>query len=87
MQSTSHHGLIPDRSKEPMESATQTLSSSDPQELPDPNPEAESNQSWKPRFDRRQSWSNEDHKHQLQERLLDVEQGRATGFTETGPEH
>ena len=38
--------------------------------------------SWKPTFDRRQSWSNQDRKHQLQERLLGVERGKETGFTE-----
>lgn len=38
--------------------------------------------SWKPTFDRRQSWSNQDQKHQLQERLLGFEKGKETGFTE-----
>ncbi|KAJ5874576.1 uncharacterized protein N7529_003006 [Penicillium soppii] len=38
--------------------------------------------SWKPTFDRRQSWSSQDHKHQLQERLLDSEKGKEMGFTE-----
>ncbi|KAJ5698369.1 hypothetical protein N7462_000374 [Penicillium macrosclerotiorum] len=82
MQPTSHQGLFPDRTKDPV--STQTSSSSQPHESPDPSPEAPSQQSWKPRFDRRQSWSNEDHKHQLQERLLDVKSGQQAGFTETG---
>lgn len=38
--------------------------------------------SWKPMIDRRQSWSNQDHKHQLQERLLRSEKGKELGFTE-----
>ena len=46
-----------------------------------------SGQAWKPKFDRRQSWSDQDHKHELQERLLNVEEGRETGFSETDPGH
>lgn len=38
--------------------------------------------SWKPTFDRRHSWSNEDRKHELQERLLGSEKGNVQGFTE-----
>lgn len=38
--------------------------------------------SWKPTFDRRQSWSDQDRKHQLQERLLGCEKGKEMGFTE-----
>ncbi|KAJ5360077.1 hypothetical protein N7517_009268 [Penicillium concentricum] len=37
---------------------------------------------WKPTFDRKQSWSNEDRKHQLQERLHGSEKGKEMGFTE-----
>ncbi|KAJ5317376.1 hypothetical protein N7508_001884 [Penicillium antarcticum] len=37
---------------------------------------------WKPTFNRRQSWSSQDQKHQLQERLLGSEQGKEMGFTE-----
>jgi hypothetical protein len=73
-----------------MASATQpqSLSSTDSHPLSDPNQDAESDQSWKPRFDRRQSWSQEDQKHLLQERLLEhAEIGRETGFTETGSSH
>ncbi|KAJ5685923.1 hypothetical protein N7536_008542 [Penicillium majusculum] len=38
--------------------------------------------SWKPTFDRQHSWSNEDRKHQLQERLHGSEKGKEMGFTE-----
>ncbi|KAJ5518783.1 hypothetical protein LT330_005135 [Penicillium expansum] len=38
--------------------------------------------SWKPTFDRQHSWSNEDLKHQLQERLHWSEKGKEMGFTE-----
>ncbi|CEJ62183.1 hypothetical protein PMG11_10691 [Penicillium brasilianum] len=86
MQSTIQQDSIPNRIREPPVSTTQPrdLSSSESHQPPDPNPDAVSDSSWKPRFDRRQSWSHEDQKHQLQERLLNVEQGRETGFTEKG---
>ncbi|KAF3396497.1 hypothetical protein F1880_007251 [Penicillium rolfsii] len=92
MQSTiqAQQGPFPDRTRETMASATQpqSLSSSDSHPRPDPNQSPESDQSWKPKFDRRQSWSQEDQKHQLQERLVvHVEMGQETGFTETGPSH
>lgn len=92
MQSTiqAQQDPFPDRTREPMASTTQpqSLSSSDPHPLPDSNQDTESDQSWKPRFDRRQSWSQEDQKHLLQERLLvHVEIGQETGFTETGSSH
>ncbi|KAJ5958948.1 uncharacterized protein N7479_006098 [Penicillium vulpinum] len=38
--------------------------------------------SWKPSFDRQHSWSTQDHKHQLQERLHGSEKGKEMGFTE-----
>ncbi|KAJ5603260.1 hypothetical protein N7537_006216 [Penicillium hordei] len=38
--------------------------------------------SWKPTFDRQRSWSNEDRKHKLQERLHGSEKGKEMGFTE-----
>jgi hypothetical protein len=63
------------------------FSSSDCHQLPDPNPDTASGQPWQPKVNRRQSWSQEDQKHQQQERLLDIEQGRETGFTETGLDH
>jgi hypothetical protein len=46
------------------------------------NREATSEKSWKPTLDRQQTWSNEDRKHQLQERLLGSERGKESGFTE-----
>ncbi|KAJ5381162.1 uncharacterized protein N7496_003590 [Penicillium cataractarum] len=86
MQSTIQQNPIADRARESAASTTQSrdLSSSESHQLPDPNSDTVSDSSWKPRFDRRQSWSHEDQKHQLQERLLIVEQGWETGFTETG---
>ncbi|KAJ5237738.1 hypothetical protein N7489_007829 [Penicillium chrysogenum] len=41
-----------------------------------------SEKSWKPTFHRQHSWSNQDQKHQLQERLYRSEKGKETGFTE-----
>ncbi|KAJ5836261.1 hypothetical protein N7447_002287 [Penicillium robsamsonii] len=38
--------------------------------------------SWKPNFDRKHSWSNEDRKHELQERWHRSEKGKEMGFTE-----
>lgn len=49
---------------------------------PSPQDDVAPEKSWKPTFDRRQSWSNQDHKHQLQERLLGFEKGKEMGFTE-----
>jgi hypothetical protein len=47
-----------------------------------PESPASNRDDWKPTFDRRQSWSSQDQKHQLQERLLGSEQGKEMGFTE-----
>ncbi|KAJ5199455.1 hypothetical protein N7491_011340 [Penicillium cf. griseofulvum] len=41
-----------------------------------------SEKSWKPSIDRQHSWSNEDRKHQLQERLYGSEKRKEMGFTE-----
>jgi hypothetical protein len=60
----------------------QKLTSNSDTEIPSPGDHANPEKSWKPTFDRRQSWSNEDRKHQLQERLLGSEKGKETGFTE-----
>ncbi|KAJ6004748.1 hypothetical protein N7540_012547 [Penicillium herquei] len=43
--------------------------------------------SWQPKMDRRQSWSNEDRKHLLQGRLLNMEEGRQMGFSEASHGH
>lgn len=53
-------------------------------EPPSANQEAVSEQTWVPRLDRRQSWSQQDQKHQMQEPLMEVEQGRESGFSENG---
>ncbi|RAL12803.1 uncharacterized protein BO97DRAFT_405375 [Aspergillus homomorphus CBS 101889] len=37
---------------------------------------------WKPPVVRQQSWSNEDQKHELQARLLGLEEGEKPGFSE-----
>lgn len=41
---------------------------------------------WRPTIDRRQSWNEEDRKHELQAWLLGVEKGKETGFTESSHE-
>ncbi|KAJ5709534.1 hypothetical protein N7493_009825 [Penicillium malachiteum] len=43
--------------------------------------------SWQPNMDRRQSWSNQDRKHLLQGRLLNMEDGRQMGFSEASHGH
>ncbi|KAE8420738.1 hypothetical protein BDV36DRAFT_249055 [Aspergillus pseudocaelatus] len=45
-----------------------------------------SSEGWRPMIDRRQSWSEEDRKHELQAWLLGVEEGKETGFTESSHE-
>lgn len=84
MQSTSHQGPFPDRPREQRVPTTEDISSSDTQRSSHPNRDAVSEQTWKPSLDRRQSWSNQDRKHQLQERLMSVDKGQERGFTETG---
>lgn len=37
---------------------------------------------WAPSVNRRQSWSEQDMKHQMQARLLQAEKGKESGFTE-----
>ncbi|KAL5356751.1 hypothetical protein BJX96DRAFT_143299, partial [Aspergillus floccosus] len=41
---------------------------------------------WKPNPDRRQSWSEQEMRHQFQSHLFDVEEGKKTGFTEVSHE-
>jgi hypothetical protein len=82
MQTNSHQGPFPDRSTEQTTPPMQTVSD-ESHEPPSVNQEAVTEQTWVPRFDRRQSWSQEDRKHQMQERLMEeVEQGRESGFSE-----
>ena len=86
MQPAIQRDPIPDRTPEPMASVTRPQGhfSGDSHQLPGSSPEGVSDQSWTPKLDRRQSWSQEDQKHQQQERLLNVEKERESGFTETG---
>jgi hypothetical protein len=95
MQSTSHQGSLPDRSRDHTVTAETNPTPSQAHEPTDhplrerndrvaaeAEDEAEAEPTWQPRFDRRQSWSMQDRKHQLQERLLNVEGSRERGFTE-----
>ncbi|KAJ5739430.1 hypothetical protein N7533_012214 [Penicillium manginii] len=90
MQSTSHQGSLPDRSRDHTTTTeinpapSQAHDSSDSHRKSDDRLEAQADAepTWQPRFDRRQSWSTQDYKHQLQERLLNVEESRERGFTE-----
>lgn len=82
MQSTSHQGPLPDRTKEHPFAAEKPSVGNDLAEI-NPHPKVASEQPWEPKFDRRQSWSQQDRKHELQERLLGVEKGREMGFSET----
>lgn len=95
MQSTK---AFPDRSRTQSPPSKDLTSQSELDSTPDPKSlhknetgvqaqaqaetEAEGDSGWQPRFDRRQSWSNQDRKHYLQERLLNVEGSRERGFTE-----
>lgn len=93
MQSTK---AFPDRSRTPSPPSKDHTSQSELDPTPDPKSlhknetgvqaqaqaEAEEGLGWQPRLDRRQSWSNQDRKHYLQERLLNVEGSRERGFTE-----
>lgn len=82
MQSTSRQGPFPDRSREQTTAPLGTVSheSHEPKGVEE---EAASEQTWTPRFDRRQSWSQQDRKHLMQERLMEVQQGRESGFSES----
>lgn len=97
MQPTNHQGTtgaIPDRTRDqnvlvesnlaPSQTQNSAIDPRDRNERDDDegggvDPEP----AWQPRFDRRQSWNHQDRKHQLQERLLNVEGSRERGFTET----
>jgi hypothetical protein len=82
MQSSSHQGPFPDRSREQTTAPLETVSheSHEPQGVEE---EGVSEPTWTPHFDRRQSWSQQDRKHLMQERLMEVEQGRESGFSES----
>lgn len=88
MQSTKAY---PDRSRNQYPSSKDPPSPSEPDDplrkTLDKNETAETGmreteEVWQPRFDRRSSWSNQDRKHELQGRLLNVEGSRERGFTE-----
>ncbi|KAF7714157.1 Uncharacterized protein PECH_009018 [Penicillium ucsense] len=85
MQSSMENQSMPDRTRE-NPSASAPFADQDTLHRPPPTADSVSQQSWKPKFDRRQSWNHEDQKHELQERLLNLEPARETGFSETGRE-
>lgn len=88
MQSTTQQTTIPDRSSDSRDRPDETMTAIPPSSN-STNPSSQrrasgSDEPWKPSFDRRPSWSNEDRKHQAQERLMGVVPGQESGFTETG---
>jgi hypothetical protein len=42
--------------------------------------------SWKPTFNRQQSWNSQDMKREMQQRLLQTEKGKELGYTEAAGE-
>ncbi|KAJ5105058.1 hypothetical protein NUU61_002405 [Penicillium alfredii] len=91
MPSTGHQGpfanSMPKDQAVLLPAARNLTSSNDPSQSVALNRDnSSSEQTWIPTPNRRQSWSSQDHKHQLQDRLLDVEKGSETGFTETDSE-
>lgn len=87
MQSTTHQTPIPDRSRDTRDPPNEHSTPINHSQSSNPDlskSRVSSDKPWKPSFDRRQSWSNEDRKHQAQERLMDVVPGEESGFTETG---
>lgn len=89
MQSTTSQTSIPDRSRDSRVRPDETMTAIPSTQTTTPSSQSQhrgsaSDEPWKPSFDRRQSWSIEDRKHQAQERLMDVVLGQESGFTETG---
>lgn len=87
MQSTGQQSSIPDRSREQRVPPTEDIASIDRSNASDSSRRDRvlaQDEPWKPNLDRRQSWSSEDRKHQLQGRLMEVVQGQEPGFTEVG---
>ncbi|KAJ5238755.1 hypothetical protein N7468_003374 [Penicillium chermesinum] len=82
MEPATPHSL-PDRSRE-QTAPTTAVPFDVPRDSENPysTKEPAAEPSWQPRLDRRQSWSDQDRKHELQERLLDMEAGRELGFSE-----
>lgn len=85
MDSTQHQ--LPGRSKEPVPATTKPSHVFHESEAPHSTDGPSSNQPWQPRYDRRQSWSTEDYKHELQERMLNAEGHLDSGFSEKSEEH
>lgn len=75
--SEEHHTVLLPGNRVGSSSEAPPAVSTSSQEIHDPE------QQWKPKFNRQQSWSEEDKKHELQRWLLSVEHGKETGFTET----
>ncbi|KAJ5100311.1 hypothetical protein N7456_006363 [Penicillium angulare] len=84
MQSHTNEAKFPDRTRtrDPVIPAPDK-SPIDAPELPEYKSKFPT-QSWEPNLDRRQSWSSEDRKHMMQERLLDIPEGKERGFSESG---
>ena len=85
MQSSTDQTAFPDRTRD-HNPPPPKVSSDDP-ELPHYDHKADDDQPWQPNPDRRQSWSTQDRKHLLQERLLGMQEGREMGFSESSHEH
>lgn len=81
MQSTNQQNPLPDRSRETIQS-TEADTSIEPSHTQSAGYSTSSTE-WKPSLDRRQSWSNEDRKHQMQGKLMQPGEGQEEGFTET----
>jgi hypothetical protein len=86
MTSTGHTGSFSDDSAKqhtvvvPAD-RTATSSSSNPSSS-STDPAKDDGKPWKPVFNRQQSWSKQDMKRQLQDRLLQPEKGKESGYTE-----
>lgn len=57
--------------------------STSPEAHQDPRKDSTSEEVWKPNFNRRQSWSREDQKHEMQRDLMGPEKRRYSGYSET----
>lgn len=81
MTTNPNHGPVPDTHEAQTMNLpfSQKVASTDPES---PRDDMTPEKSWKPTFDRRQSWSNEDRKHEMQDKLVGSEKGNEQGFTE-----
>lgn len=57
--------------------------STSPEAHQDTRKDSTSEEVWKPNFNRRQSWSREDQKHEMQRDLMGPEKRRYSGYSET----